>query len=57
LGIPCTVFVPKSVDQAKHDKLVELGVNVIKSEFIGYDDTLAWATQEAAGLLTRASKR
>lgn len=48
LGIPCTVFVPKSVDQAKHDKLIKHGATVKKSEFSGYDDTLAWATEEAA---------
>lgn len=48
LGIPCTVFVPKNVDQAKHDKLVKLGAKVKKSEFIGYDDTLEWATKEAS---------
>ncbi|HXF29167.1 MAG TPA: pyridoxal-phosphate dependent enzyme, partial [Chlamydiales bacterium] len=50
LHIPCTVFVPKSVDQAKYDKMVHLGARVIKSEFIGYDDTLLWATKEAAML-------
>lgn len=50
LQIPCTVFVPKSVDQAKYDKLLTLGAKVIKSEFIGYDDTLEWATKEAAKL-------
>jgi threonine dehydratase len=50
LGIPCTVFVPKSVDLAKHDKLIKLGAIVKRSEFVGYDDTLAWATKEAAQL-------
>lgn len=50
LQIPCTVFVPKSVDQAKYDKLLKLGAKVKKSEFIGYDDTLEWATQEAVKL-------
>jgi threonine dehydratase len=50
LGIPCTVFVPKSIDQAKHDKLIKLGAKVKKSKFIGYDDTLEWATLEAAKL-------
>lgn len=50
LAVPCTVFVPKSVDQAKHDKLIKLGAKVKKSEFIGYDDTLEWATKEAAHL-------
>lgn len=50
LSIPCTVFVPKSVDQAKYEKLIELGAHVKKSEFAGYDDTLEWATQEAKKL-------
>ncbi len=50
LKIPCTVFVPKSVDQAKYEKLVALGVKVIKSEFAGYDDTLIWAAEEAKKL-------
>lgn len=46
MGIPCTVFVPKSVDQAKHDKLLKMGARVIRSDFVGYDDTYAWACQE-----------
>lgn len=50
LGIPCTVFVPKNVDLAKYDKLLKLEAKVKKSEFIGYDDTLEWATKEAAKL-------
>lgn len=50
LNIPCTVFVPKSVDQAKHDKLIKLGAKVVKSVFTGYDDTLVWATEKAAKL-------
>lgn len=50
LNIPCTVFVPKSVDQAKYDKLLKLRAKVQKSEFAGYDDTLEWAAKEAAKL-------
>ena len=50
LKIPCTVFVPKSVDQAKYEKLLNLGATVKKSGYIGYDDTLEWATKEAAKL-------
>lgn len=46
LQIPCTVFVPKSVDQAKYDKLIELGAEVVKSPFNGYDDTLEWASSQ-----------
>ena len=47
LGVSCTVFVPKNVDEAKYKKILKLGAKVIKSEFIGYDETLEWATQEA----------
>ncbi len=50
LGVPCTVFVPSSVDQAKYKKLVGLGAKVIRSKFAGYDDTLAWAGEEAKKL-------
>lgn len=50
LKVPCTVFVPKNVDQAKYDKLLQLGASVKKSTFMGYDDTLAWAGQEAMRL-------
>jgi threonine dehydratase len=48
MGIRCVIFVPKSVDQAKYDKLILLGAEVRKSEFAGYDKTLKWATEEAA---------
>lgn len=48
LGIPCTVFVPKSIDHAKLGKLIELGAAVKISQAIGYDDTLVWAVKEAA---------
>lgn len=50
LNVPCTIFAPKSVDQAKYAKLIELGAEVIKSEFNGYDATLDWATIEAQKL-------
>src|ERR1043165_1033663 len=44
--IPCTVFVPKTVEPVKFDKLRDLGANVQRSEFQGYDDTMKWALQE-----------
>src|SRR5579872_6564001 len=50
LHIPCTIFVHKSVDRAKYEKIVQLGAQVHKSNSIGYDDTLQWATQEAVRL-------
>lgn len=46
-NIPCTIFVPKSVDQAKYEKILQLGAKVIKSQFAGYDDTLEWAEEQA----------
>jgi threonine dehydratase len=48
MGIPCTVFVPKGIDQAKYSKMLKLDAQVEESEFRGYDDTLAWAEDEAA---------
>lgn len=48
MGVDCTIYVPKSVDQAKHQKMLKLGAKVVRSEFVGYDDTLEWAEKEAA---------
>lgn len=47
LGVTCTIFVPKSVDLTKYEKILKLGAKIRKSEFAGYDDTLEWATAEA----------
>ncbi len=52
LGLTPTIYVPKSVDPAKHRAMVALGAEVIVSEFDGYDDTEAWARQET----TRSGK-
>jgi len=46
LGLTPTIYVPKSVDSAKHRAMVALGAAVIVSEFAGYDDTEAWAREE-----------
>jgi threonine dehydratase len=48
LGIPAEIHVPRDVDQAKHDAIVALGARVVRSDFEGYDDTLAVALAEAA---------
>ena len=48
LGVECTIFVPKNVEQVKYDKIAKTGAIVKKSEFNGYDDTCEWAEQEAA---------
>jgi threonine dehydratase len=42
-GIPCTVFVPKNVDEVKFNKLLSLGAKVERSSFIGYDETSQWS--------------
>lgn len=47
MGIDCTIYVPKSVEQLKVEKILKLGAKVRYSEFIGYDDTLEWAIKEA----------
>ena len=41
--IPCVVYVPKQADEAKKDKIKKFGATVIESEYLGYDETLAWA--------------
>jgi len=46
-NVPCVVYVPKNVDQAKYEKMLELDAKVIVSEFSGYDETLIWAEKEA----------
>ena len=46
LGLTPTIYVPKSVDSAKHRAMLALGAEVIVSEFDGYDDTQAWALDE-----------
>ncbi len=48
LGLAATIYVPRSVDEAKYRAMVGLGATVIRSAFDGYDDTEAWAREEAA---------
>lgn len=50
LGIQATIYVPKSVDSVKYEGMLALGAEVIKSEFPGYDETEAWALEEAIRL-------
>jgi threonine dehydratase len=37
---------PRSVDQAKEEKIIRLGSKVIKSPFDGYDETLEWTLEQ-----------
>ncbi len=48
LGLVPTIFVPSSVDGSKYRAMVDLGAEVVRSEFPGYDDTEEWAIREAA---------
>lgn len=48
LGLTATVYVPRDVDDAKYRGMVALGVEVIRSDRPGYDDTLDWALQQSA---------
>lgn len=48
LAVHATVCVPSSVDRAKYDGMVALGADVRVSQFAGYDDTQAWAEEQAA---------
>jgi threonine dehydratase len=47
LGIRPRIFVPSSVDDSKFRAMVELGADVVRSEYPGYDDTEQWAIGEA----------
>lgn len=48
LGIPATIYVPKSVDEAKHRAMLALGAEVLRSEHDGFDETERLAKAEAA---------
>ncbi len=43
--IPCTVFVPSTVDAAKLEKLKNSGARIERSPFSGYDETMKWSLE------------
>jgi threonine dehydratase len=47
IGVAATVYVPKTVDQAKYRGMLALGAEVFRTDFSGYDDTEEIARQEA----------
>jgi len=49
LGLVPMIFVPSSVDESKYLAMVDLGAEVVRSEFPGYDETEQWAIERAAG--------
>lgn len=48
LGLPATVYVPRSVDESKYRGIRGLGAEVVRSEFDGFDETEALARAAAA---------
>ena len=48
LGIAARIYVPSNVDESKYRGMVALGAEVLRSSFVGYDDTEAWAKEESA---------
>jgi threonine dehydratase len=48
LGLVPWIYVPASVDESKYRSMVELGAEVVRSAFPGYDETEQWALKEAA---------
>src|SRR6266851_583211 len=48
LGVTPTIVVPSSIDESKYRAMVAMGAQVIRSRFSGYDETEAWAMEEAA---------
>jgi threonine dehydratase len=49
LGLPATVYLPRNVDESKYRSIVALGVEAVRSDFDGFDETetLARAAAEA----------
>jgi threonine dehydratase len=47
MGIRATVYVPRTVDAAKLAGMRALGAEVVLSAFDGFDDTQAWAIEQA----------
>ncbi len=50
LGMRATIFVPSAVDPVKFQAMLDMGADVRRSEFLGYDDTEVWALGEAERL-------
>lgn len=48
MGIRAVIFVPRSIDEAKHRGMIALGAEVRVSSYPGYDETEEWAFAEAA---------
>lgn len=47
LGVPASIWVPRSVDESKYRGMLALGASVVRSDFDGFDDTEKLARAEA----------
>lgn len=47
MGVPVTVFVPRSVGEDRCRRMTALGVELIRAPHAGYDDSEAWAREQA----------
>ncbi|HEY1249894.1 MAG TPA: pyridoxal-phosphate dependent enzyme [Thermoanaerobaculia bacterium] len=48
LGVPATIYVPRSVDESKYRGIVALGADAVRSDFDGFDETETLAREAAA---------
>jgi threonine dehydratase len=48
LGVPATIYVPRSVDESKYRGIVALGAEARRSDFDGFDETETLAREAAA---------
>jgi len=44
--IKSSIYVPKSIDPSKKEKIKNYGAEIIESEFDGYDDTFFWSKEK-----------
>jgi threonine dehydratase len=47
LGIPATIYVPRSVDESKYRAMRDMGSDVVRSDCDGFDETEQLAKEEA----------
>ncbi|HEY3225608.1 MAG TPA: pyridoxal-phosphate dependent enzyme [Planctomycetota bacterium] len=50
-GIPCTIFVPRTLPRVKEEKIVALGAKLIKAPFDTFDPTQEYAKSRLDGAL------
>lgn len=48
LGIPATIYLPRNVDESKYRGIVALGVEAVRSDYDGFDETEAIARAAAS---------